>query len=275
MKRLLPWLLPLIVLGCGPGPNGNGDPPAEILDPEPVGAPVEQADGRLTCVGNDEQSPPDSSVLELVGYVRTLADPDAVSPTPAASIEAFTADGVSLGTTFADPAKDGRATVAVPVTSDGFTGYVVVTAPGYLDWSFSVSRTVTNTDFAAWAWLTTRAEADQQAAAVGIVLDSIQGLLVGVVHDCDGFGVRYSVVQVGGSTDDIHYVEGFGAVAGRTFTSETGRFVAANLPPGTVSVKAFGRLEAGGPLVLLSSAQVVIEADRIHAVALLPRVGLE
>ncbi len=292
MRRPLFWLLlpPLGFCGCGDDKNGNNekcDP--EILQPEPAGAPTQKADGRLTCLGDNAPSPPSGGGLELVGYVRTLADPDATQPAAAqlpAQVEAFDSDDTSLGVAFADRNKVGRAAVGVPITSTGFVGYTVTTCTtaftdpcpdDYIPWRMHVSRPVTDTTFAGWTWLTTQAEADTRAAALGITLDPAAGILVGVIHDCDGFGVENAVIEIDGSTSGLYFVEGFDVVEidTRTFTSSTGRFLMPNRAPGPVDVKAFGRLAAGGPLTLLSSVRGVIEAGRMTALALQPRVACD
>jgi len=75
---------------------------------------------------------------------------------------------------------------------------------------------------------------------------------------------------VGGSNEGVVYVEGFDLAPERSFTTDTGRFVVPNVPPGPVQVEAYGRLEDGGPLVLLSRIEATVEAGRITAVDLQP-----
>ena len=267
-----------LVLAALPACTGEDDTKpttataGETLTPEPGGAPTDAADGRLTCVGKNAPAPPEGTSLELTGYVRMLADPGAAAGAPpAAGVEVFTKSGTSLGSSFSDPAKAGRTSVTVPITSEGFTGYADVTLAGYLAYRFRTSRAVTDTAFSAWAWLTTQAEATQRATTLGITLQSGTGILVGAVHDCDGFGVANVVIQVAGKTDGVYYVEGFDLAKSRTYTTDTGRFVVPNLPTGTVTVKAFGRLRTGQPLELLSSITAEVTADAIAAVHLAPR----
>ncbi len=272
--------LSLLLAGC-PNEEGNGadagvdTTPAETLDPEPADAPTQVHDGRLTCVGNNAPASPAGTVLELTGYVRTLADPDATKAPPAARVEAFTKSGTSIGVGFADPSpgKDGRVSVTVPITKAGFTGHTVVSEPGFLDWRFENSRPITDMTFTGWAWLTTADEVSARTLALGITQDPANGILVGAVHDCDGFGVEYAMVSIDGKLEAPLFVEGFDVVDNRHFTSDTGRFVVPNLSPGEVEVKAFGRLKKGGPLTLLSSITVTIEAGRISAAAMQPRAG--
>jgi hypothetical protein len=134
---------------------------------------------------------------------------------------------------------------------------------------------VTNTDFNGWTWLTTPAERDAEAADLEVNIDESAGILVGAVHDCDAFGSPNIVVQVDGETEDIFYVEGFDPVDTRTYTSDSGRFVLPNVPVGPVTVKAFGRVESGGPLLLLSALETESVAGVMSAVSMEPRVGLE
>ena len=262
-----------LTVGCGSEENGddNDSEPVETLTPEPAGAPSETVDGRWTCLGA-EAGGPSGAAIELVGYVRTLSDPTASADPPAAELEAFTSSGTALDSAFSDPSKAGRVALSVPVTSKGFDGYTVTSITGYLDWRMHTSRPVTDTSQAGWAWMTTQAEADTQASNLSITLDAGKGILVGVVHDCDGFGAQFSVVEVQGDTGSVYYVEGFDVVSSRTYTSSTGRFALANVEPGTVTVKAFGRLESGGPLTLLSTATAGVEAGRMTAVAMEPRL---
>ena len=269
-------LAPLVLLlGCGnTDVTDPTDDNVEVLTPEPTDAPTGNAGGRLSCMGKYEPAPVSGNALELTAYIRTLADPDANQTVPDTKIEAFTADGTLLGTTFSNPEKDGRMEVTVAVRSEGFVGYAVATstAADYIPWRFRASVPVTSTDFSGWTWLATRDEANQLATSAGVTIDPAKGILVGVVHDCDGFGVENAVVQIAGSTDGIVFTEGFDLVTSRTFTSPTGRFVAVNVDPGDVTIKAFGRDLEGGKLKLLSKIDTTVVADTMSAVALQPRV---
>jgi hypothetical protein len=261
--------------GCGDD-GGGGTPdaePAETLTPEPPGAPSQTAEGRLTCLGNNAPAPPDTSVIELTGYVRTYADPIAAAAPPAAAIEAFTATGTSLGSGFADPAKDGRVALSVAIQDEGFTGYVMITQSGFADYRFVTNRPVTRPEANGWTWLLTTAELDAAATALGTTIDPARGQVIGSVHDCDNFGIQYAVVTVAGSSDEIAYVDTFTVGPTRTFTDPSGRFVQANVTPGQVVIKAYGRLAASGPLTLLGSVQTTVEAGKVTAVVLQPRVG--
>jgi len=246
----------------------------ETLTAEPAGAPTAVIDGRQDCLGKNAPKPAAPGAMELTGYVRTLADPSATKQPPPAKVTAFTKDGAQLGVSFADIEKSGRVSVSIPVKAEGFTGYALVAYTGFLDWRFQTSRAVTDTDLTAWAWLTTPDEAKSRATALGLTIDETKGILVGAIHDCDEWGVQ-NVVVTTSSQDKVFYVEGFDLSKDRTFTSETGRFVFANVAPGTVKVKAFGRLKAGGPLTLLASIEAVVEAGKMTAVGLQPRDGLE
>ena len=270
----------LMLSGC---PSENGEetpkPPAEKLVPEPAKPPPAATDGdaRLSCVGSNALKTMKGNAIELVGYVRTLADPDANEPPPKARVEAFTESGESLGESFADPqkGKDGRVSLTVPAQKTGFTGYAMVTHAGYLDWRLKNSRPLTTTEFNGWAWLTTPDEVVANGLAIGVTQTAANGILVGAVHDCDGFGVQYAVVQIDGETEGVRYVEGFELSKERTFSSDTGRFVLPNAKPGKHVIKAFGRLEKGGPLTLLSMVEATVEAGKMTAVAMQPRIGVE
>lgn len=277
-----PWLSVLcslsllVAAGCSDSPaSPDAAPDVEILTPEPPGAPTETAEGRLTCLGNNAPLPPEGSVIELTGYVRTFADPPASSAPPAATIEAFTATGTSLGTGFADPSKDGRVALSVPIQDEGFAGYVMITQTGFADYRFQTNRNVTRTEANGWTWLLTPAELDAAATTLGTTIDANRGQLIGTVHDCDNFGVRYAVVTVAGETDGVVYTDTFVVNSSRTFSDASGRFVMANVSPGPVVVKAYGRLTAGGPLTLLASIQTGVEAGKVTAVALQPRAGAD
>ena len=258
------------------GDGGTDEPAeAETLAADFEGAPEEIADGRMTCLGDNAPEAPTGSVLQLTGYVRTLADPDGEGDTPAASVEAFSSGDVSLGTGFADASKAGRVTVSVPVTEDGFDGYVLVSHDGYLDWRFQTNLAVSDTHLSGWAWLTRPAERDALAEDLGVTLEADTGILVGAIHDCDAFGVASAVVTVDGDHAGVYYIEGFAPVTDRTWTSPAGRFVVPNLSPGSYEVKAWGRLAAGEELTLLSAIpDVVVDANRMTAVALQPRAGV-
>lgn len=268
------WLL--LLMACPPDPD-TGDtattPELEVLDPEPAGAPVDPADGRLTCVGNNAPPDPVGGAVELTGYVRTLADPTASAAPPAAQVDVYDAGGALLATSFADSSKDGRVAVSVPVPDAGFTGWVRVTDPGYLPWRFQSSRPVTAPEANGWTWLTTDVERDELSTTLGLTVSDDDGEVVGAVHDCDGFGVANVVVVLDGDPDGVVYTEAFELATWRSYTGSSGRFVAPALAPGAVTVKAFGRLEAGGPLVLLSSVATTVEAGSISAVALEPSTG--
>ncbi len=249
----------------------------KLLPADFAGAPTELAGGRLSCLGDNAPDPAPDSVLQLTGYVRRLADPDDDDEaTPAATVEVFSADGVSLATGFADPTKAGRVAISVPVSLEGWDGRALVTHDGYIDWWFEASRSVTDTAISGWAWLTTPEERDSLAADLGVVLEESKGVLVGAVHDCDAFGIEFAVITVDGELDRALFVEGFAPVDGRTFTSDTGRFVVPNVSPGLHLVEAWGRLEAGDDLTLLSVIEdVEIVAGAMAAVVMEPRVGVE
>ena len=264
----------LIACGSDDGGEETEIPEVETLDLEPDGAPTQVAEGRLTCLGNP--APEAQGVgIELTGYVRLLADPEANEPPPAAKVEAFTPSGDALGEGFADPTKAGRVSVSVPITKDGFDGHTRVTHEGYLDWWQHTSNPIAGTSQSGWAWLMTADELAERADAIEIEVDADTGLLVGAVHDCDGFGVQYAVVQVDGKTDGVYYVEGFDVVADRAFTSETGRFAVPISSSGELRVKAFGRSVPEGPLELLSNATVTVETGRVASIALQPRTAAD
>ena len=267
----------LALLGCpSPDDNTNNEntTPALTLEPEPAGAPTEPAAGRLTCLGGPVGSAT-SSTLELTGYVRTLADPNGDVNPPAAGVEVFDSADKSVGSAFSDPVKSGRVSVTVPVKPTGFDGYAIIDLAGHLGYRFATSRAITDTTSSAWAWMVTQAEADTRATDVGVTLEAGKGVLVGAVHDCDGFGVEFAVVTIAGETDAVLFIEGFEVTSGRTFTNETGRFVVPNLTPGKVLVRAWGRLDAGGALTLLSEIEAVVKADALSAVSLEPQGAAE
>jgi hypothetical protein len=272
MKRWL-WVLPFLLIGCGDEVIDPPPAPVETLEPAPAAAPSGLAGGRLSCLGHEILPAPGNS-LELTGYVRALADPTASVNPPAAKVEAFATDGSPLGSAFSDIGKAGRTAVSVPIKKEeGFKGYVVVTSTGtgFLEWRFKGSRPVTSTDYSAWIWLATPDEVEAYATGASTTFDDTKGSLVGAVHDCNGFGVANTVVQVSGSTDHTLYMEGFDIEPGRTFTDASGWFVVPNLSPGTVTIKAFGRTESGGKLELLSSVDAGIEAGKLTSVGLQPR----
>lgn len=272
--RIAACLLATLLLGCPTGDDDDTVEDVETLTPEPAGAPTGVVDGRLTCLGDNAPPAPIGGAVELTGYARTLADVTAVDEPPEFAVEVFSGSGASLQTAASNPGNDGRVTVTVPISAAGWDGWVLITADGYVDLRFASSRPTTNTDFAGWSWSATRAELDAMAADAGVTLDPSLGLLVGASHDCDGFGMENVVIVVDSDPDAAWYVEGFDVVDTRTFSSVTGRFAVPDVAPGPVVVKAFGRLEAGGPLTLLSSISTEVEAGGMTAVALEPRVGL-
>lgn len=270
----LSLLMGTLICGCpsdGDGDDtGETDAPLETLEPAPPGAPEDPADGRLTCLGKAGASG-EATALELTGYVRTLGDPTGEQTTPKAKVDVFDDAGQAVGTGFSDPAKKGRLSVSVPVPGgSGWVGHAMVTADGFVDYRFQTSNAVVDTAFSGWAWLTTEAELAERSNNAGVTLEAGKGILYGSVHDCDGFGVANVMLQVGGSQEGIFYVKGFDVTASQGWTTEAGRFVVPNLAPGPVTVKAFARLKAGGPLTLLSSMQAVIVADKITAINLDP-----
>ena len=271
--RTAAFLLALALAACPAADDDDTTEDVEVLDPEPAGAPSGVVDGRLTCLGDNAPPDPVGNAVELTGYARTLVDPTAADEPPVFEIEAFSPGGASLGTAFSNPGNDGRASVTVPIDESGFTGWVVLSSDGYVDLRFQSSRPTTTTDFSGWAWAATTEELDEAADAVGLVLDPDLGVLVGAAHDCDAFGMENVVITVDGDAGVAWYVEGFDPVAGRSFSSVNGRFAVPDVAPGEVVVKAFGRLESGGPLTLLSSVTTSVEIGGMTAVALEPRVG--
>ena len=261
-----------LLAGCPGGDDPNV--PAETLDPEPAGAPTELAEGRLSCLGKNKKPPPDGTNLVLPGWARMLSDPTNTSGAqPEAQAEAFDADGVSLGTGFSNTGN-GRTAISVPIRSAGFEGHVRVTADGYLPTALYSSHPYTSTAVAGWVWMATPDEVAMHATTAGVTVEAGKGILAGAVHDCDVFGVANAVIRHGDSTDGVIYYEGFAPGTG-TFTAANGRFVIPNVDPGPVTVAAFGRVEAGGPLLLLSSADAVVTADEITMVDLQPRASVE
>lgn len=268
--------LPLLVLGaaCGPGDDEPDAGSAPILDPEPAGAPTDLANApptRLSCLGHNAPVAPQAATLTLPGWVRALKDPQ-MAAQPAAHVEAFDESGMAVGSAFSDTGS-GRVAVTVPILGKGFVGTVKATADGYVDQTFASSRPVTTTEAAGWAWMATQEELTALATDAGKTLDPAKGIVTGAVHDCVIFGVANAVVRVGGATDGVSYFDGFALAPMRTFTAKSGRFAVANVTPGPVTVEAFGRITAGGPLVLLSRADVKVEAGAVTAVDLEPRIG--
>lgn len=291
MRRPLLALVLATLAGC-PG-NGGGEPdaePVEILDPEPAGAPtgtVQVSTPALSCLGKPVDAPTTSAV-ELPGYVRLLSDPTALAAPPAAQVDAYTAGGELLNTGFADPTKQGRIAVPVSFTGDGFDGYVVVTQTGYLDYRFQTNRAVNVPQVNGYAWLMTSGDVDTWEGTLGVSQLDTNGILLGSVFDCEAFPLENVVITIEGDASGVYYPDGptpsacptgvtcaqpFANAAGATYSNGTGRFFAANQPPGNITVKAFGRLTSGGPLTLLASIDTVITADAITAVALQPRTG--
>lgn len=269
----------LVLGGCGDD-DGSGGGEAPILDPPPAGAPDALAGGRLGCLGDNAPAPPTSTNLTLPGWVRTVADPDNSGEVqPSAFVEAFDPTGLSLGSGYSNN-HDGRVAVTVPISDVGFEGEVVIEPMAsfegeYIEQHFFTSRPYTDTAVAAWVWLFTVEERDTMATDAGVTIEAGTGILSGAVHDCDVFGVDNAVIRWGERTDGVLYVEDFSPATGRTFTDTSGRFLVPNVPPGPITVEAYGRLEDGGPLVLLSAADVEVYADLVTAVDLQPRVGLE
>lgn len=259
----------LLLAGC---PRSDTDPaPIETLTPEPPGAPTDPIDGRWTCLGHEENPSWGPGSVQLTGYVRTYADPTATANPPAATLSAFDERNNAVGTGFADPSHAGRVSMTVPVDAEGFKGYLIVSQPGYLDYRFQASRPFTTSFYAGWAWLMTASERDAEAAAVGADVPAGARILLGSVHDCDGMGVQNAVITVDDATDGLLFVEGFAPVEGRAFTTTSGRFVMPEMGANRVEVAAWGRLEAGGPLQLLSRVEARPQDGGISAVALEPR----
>ncbi len=262
-----------LLAGCpddGPGPQ----PEAPILDPEPAGSPTALAEGRLSCLGNNAPPAPIGLNLTLPGYARALADPgNAMGATPSTNVEAFDATG-SLGNSFAS-SSDGRIAFIVPVDRTGFRGWVRATAIGLVPTTLYSSRPYTTSETAGWVWLPTAAELTTHATMAGKTIMPGQGILVGAVHDCDVFGVANAVIRYAGRTEGVTYYDGFAPSTALTFTGASGRFAVANVAPGPVTVEAFGRVVAGGPLRLLSRAEVTVTADEVTAVDLQPRVAVD
>ena len=302
------WLVSLTVGLCGPllaaCPDDDDDSAqVPILEPEPAGSPDEVADGldlegrsTLSCAGNNAPDPPSGATLTLPGWVRTFEDPtNEQCAQPSARAEVFDENDFSLGAADSD-AVNGRVAVTIPIRETGFVGSVVVDAGAdYLSQRFVSSRPVTGTALAGWVWLVTQDEVDGLADEAGVTLDSGKGIVVGAVHDCNGVGVAGAVVRWDGQTDGVVYLAGagvptptrvscsttgpplglrdFGLGGGATFTDESGRFAVPNVDPGTITIEAFGRTEAGGPLELLSLADAEVTAGMVTAVDLEPRVG--
>lgn len=253
--------------------GGTSDAKIPITDGEQVEPPEAAVDGDLACLGDNAPPPPDSTSLSLVGWVRRLTDPEAKDGAPPARVKAYDESGVWLGSSFADT-FDGRVHLTVPVRKEGFIGYVIATLDGYLDGHVYSSRPYTNTDSGGWIWLLTSEEVAERAKAVGITLDENNGVIVGAVHDCGGMGIENAIVSVGGATD-ILYFDAFDIASEATFTDASGRFAAPNVPAGPVVVQAYGRLEQGGSVVLLSRVTVQAVKGAIVAVDLQPRVGAD
>lgn len=283
LALLAPWLS-----ACPSGDDDDGAP-VPILSPEPAGAPDEAADGldedgrtTLGCLGHNVPAPPEVGHLTLPGWIRSFADPANVRETPPdGAAVAYDEAGVWIASAASDSVS-GRVAVGVPIGEAGFIGRVVVKAPGFVDQSFVSSRPITNVARAGWSWLVSPTEVDDLATAAAVELDPAQGIVVGAVHDCRGFGVANAVIRVGDRTDGVVFFAedagppvSFPLAPDRTFTTVTGRFAVPNVAPGVVTVEAFGRREPGGPLELLSRADVEVFPAIITAVALEPRMGVE
>ncbi len=245
----------------------------------------------LSCPG--EQTPPGSTSLGLSGFVRTLADPTALTTMPSAEIAVFDPGGTQLATSYSNPGMDGYATAVIPINNQGFSGYGIVTAPGYLDQRLQRNRLVTYTEQWFFAWLITQAEVDSWGAMLGVKQAANNGILMGTAVDCDGFGLRDVVVKIDGNDQSVVYVDGprlydhpsdpmdcmtdhscshpFAPMLQRTATALTGRFVVPNVAPASpVLVETFGRLDENGPYGKMASMAVEVVAGSVTAVALYP-----
>lgn len=289
--------LVFLVLRCGGGDEGEpGEPP--ILDPEPAGAPqalVEPLGDVTVCLGANEPEAPDGTFVELLGYARYLANPHACPDNPARSAEcggfevppgrensppahvvAFDASGAEIGDAYANN-TNGRISIEVPVTEEGFTGHVEATydEAEMAEYHIYSSLAYTSERYNGWAWMASRTDLEALAADAGVTLDAGAAVISGSVHDCNVLGAENAVVRVAGSTDGVLYADGFDLSPGFTYTDASGRFAVPNVAPGAVTVEAFGRVEADGPLVLLSRADVQAVAGAIVAVDLQPRAGVD
>jgi len=292
VRRAFAVALGGLALGLAACPAGDDDDDdAPILVPEPPGAPEEVADGTdeegrttLGCLGRNAPDPPEAAHVTLLGWVRAWADPtNTADRSPDAAVEAFDETGTWLASAASDIVS-GRLAMTVPIREAGFLGSVMVhpvnEADGYWHQRFVWSLPVTGTTMAGWSWLVTADEIASLAATAGVEIDPDRGILAGAVHDCDGFGVANAVIRWGDRTDGVeHLVQrgdpaAFDLEPGLTFTTETGRFAIPNVEPGVIAVEAYGRLEAGGPLVLLSHAEIEVSAGIVSAVGLEPRAGL-
>ncbi len=229
--------------------------------------------GRFTCLGDNEPAAPEGDTIVLSGYVRALSDPGAIQLTLEAPLEVFGADGASVGNTASDPSDSGRVAVTVSVDDAGFAGWANITHSGYLDLRLASSRAATSSELTAWAFMITPEEADAETVALGLSRDPGLGVVVGSVHDCDGFGSDNAVVTLNGAPDDVAYVSGFSLSPTATYTASSGRFVFPNVAVGPVTIQAWGRADANGPLELLSAIDTVVAAGTVSAVSLEPRAG--
>ncbi len=151
LHRLPRFTICSLTLSTLPSASCGGSPPAEgpILETEPPGAPVNVAEGRLSCLGNNTPTPTILRELTLPGYVRALADAANLSGSqPEPEVEAFDSTG-SLGSAIATTG-DGRVAFAVPIEETGFLGWIRVSGAGFVPSSLYSSRPHTSTAVAGW-----------------------------------------------------------------------------------------------------------------------------
>ncbi len=291
LNLALATLCTTLCLACGPDDEDETGVELLTLETEPAGAPADLADGRLTCLGGKAPAAATGETIQLLAWIRTWADPDNDGELqPSARVEALDDAGTSLGVSFSDTGG-GRTTLSIPTRTDTFSGTLVATADGYLDWHFRSSQVyappASGDPPAGWAWLITEEELAGEAIEAGVMLEAGTGFLVGAVHDCDGFGVSNALIRWSDNFDGVTYLDdpsyqdsesGVGSdhfmpAVDATATAFGGRFVIPNVAPGTVTVEAFVRVEAGGPLVRMSVVDVTVVPDAITSVDLQPIIA--
>ncbi|HXU74084.1 MAG TPA: hypothetical protein VN947_32420 [Polyangia bacterium] len=268
------WLSLLVcVAGCGSGTSTNSDQPPVFVQPtpsDPMNAAV------LGCLGGhgDPAAPTVPTPVDI-----TVKDFEKSTPVMGATVEVYLSlDHVNAmmpdATAAAPTDADGNTTIMVPPGSYRVI-FRTVGAPNTIE-TLEFNR-VYNDGARVSVSQATKSEIP---ALLNLQPDDTKGVVAGSQRDCleaELGGVTVSMMSTGGAYDNsmnVFYFQDFGTsrvpALAQKWTSGDGAFAGLNVPPGNVTVTAFGKDGPSSPQFRLGTGLVPVRAGSITIVQLEP-----
>jgi hypothetical protein len=230
------------VLGCL---NGHGDP----------AAPTTPTAVDITVLDFEKSTPVAGATVEVY--------------TSLAHVNAMTPDATATATD-----ADGKTTIMVPAGSYRVI-FRTVGAPNTIE-TLEFNRVYNDGARVS----VSQATKEEIPALLNLAPDDTKGVVAGSQRDCfeaELGGITVQMTSTGGPYDammNVFYFQDFGTTRvpslAQKWTSGDGAFAGLNVPPGDVTVTAFGKTGASSPQFRLGTGLVPVRANSITIVQLEP-----